>query len=348
MEAKVEAKKPTIRDVAQKAGVSVAAVSYTLNSIDKVAPATKQRILDAIDELGYKPNFTARCLSMGDSKLIGVSLPITEKGDIPGNLLENNPFFGDFISGIESVTRQQGYDILISGVNTNEQYKDWVQRRRLDGIIMLGSYPKSIFEEIKDIDIPIALTDAYEEYASGFHRVMLEDELGGYMATKHLLELGHTVIGLVTGSIKNSQVNYHRYLGYRRAMEDAGLTIRDEWIFEEHVTFNGGYRISEKIAATAGMTAVFSVADIMAIGIIKRYTEQGKSIPDDLSIIGFDDIKFCGYLTPGLTTIRQDIIKKGRVCAEMILSDLRTGVHTNDSVIIHPALIVRGSTKKLE
>lgn len=338
-------RKVTIRDVAKHAGVSVASVSYVLNDIDKVTAETKDRILKSIAELDYSPSLTARCLSKGDSKLIGVSLPITEKGDIPGVLLENNPFFGEFISGIEYTTRKQGYDILISGMDTNEQYKDWIQRRRLDGIIMLGVYPHSIFEEINKLEIPIVLTDAYEPYAAEFHRVMVEDELGGYLATRHLIDRGHRKIAFVAGSIKNSYTNYYRYEGYKKALREARIKLNKEFILEDHVTFNGGYRTGKRLLdGKMAVTAAFAAADIMAIGIIKSFLENGKLIPRDLSVIGFDDIKLGQYTTPSLTTIKQDIIMKGRVSAEMIMEDLKNNRRTNHSVVLKPELIIRDST----
>lgn len=341
-------RKITIRDVARHAGVSAASVSYVLNDVDKISPETKERILKSIDELGYQPSLTARCLSSGSSKLIGISLPITEKGDIPGVLLENNPFFGEFISGIESVTREKGYDILISGVSTNEQYKDWIHRRKLDGIIMLGVYPKSIFEEIQNLNIPIVLTDAYEEYAKQFHRVMVEDELGGYLATKHLLELGHKKIALAIGSVIKSHVNFNRYQGYKRALEEAEIEIDPSLLFEDHVTFHGGHRIGLKmIEENCKATAVFAIADIMAIGIMKAYTESGKKLPQDLSIVGFDNIKFGNYTIPGLTTMSQDIILKGKESAKMILDDLERGRRTNSSITLKPVLMERESTMRI-
>lgn len=341
-------RKITIRDVAKHAGVSAASVSYVLNGIDKITPETKERILASIDELGYQPSLTARCLSSGSSKLIGISLPITEKGDIPGVLLENNPFFGEFISGIENVTREKGYDILISGVSTNEQYKDWIQRRKLDGIIMLGVYPKSIFEEIQNMNIPIVLTDAYEEYAKQFHRVMVEDELGGYLATKHLIDLGHRKIALAVGSVIKSHVNYKRYQGYKRALEESNIEIEPSLLFEDHVTFHGGYRIGQKMLEdNCKATAVFAIADIMAIGIMKAFTERGKKLPHDLSIVGFDNIKFGNYTMPGLTTMSQDIIQKGKVSAKMILDDLEGGKRTNSSITLKPVLLERDSTMNL-
>jgi len=338
-------KKVTIRDVAKHAGVSVASVSYVLNNVDKITPETKKRILNAIKELDYKPNMMARGLSNGKSGLIGICLPITEKGDIPGDLLENNPFFSEFISGIEYTTRNKGYDILISGLGKNMRYKDWIQRRMMDGLIILGVYPKNLFEEIKGLDIPIVLSDAYEEYAMDFHRVMINDELGGYIATKHLIDLGHKRIAFVSGSIKNSFINRYRYQGYVKALKEAGIKTDKSLIFEEHVTFNGGYSVGEKMRQSGcNATAVFVAADIMAIGLLKSYIEANYKVPEDLSIIGFDNIKFAQYSIPGLTTVKQDIFMKGRISAEMILNDLEDGKRTNHSVILQPELIIREST----
>ena len=340
-------KKITIRDVAKYAGVSVASVSYALNGKDKLSQETKQRILDAIDELDYKPSLTARCLSNGDSKLIGVTLPITEKGDIPGGLL-NNPFFSEFISGVEYVIRKEGYDILFSGVETDKQYKDWIQRRRLVGIIMLGIYPPSILKEIRDLDIPIALTDAYEDYTKDFNRVVVEDKLGGYLATKYLIDMGHTEIAFVTGGLKKSPLNYQRYLGYVQALEEAGLEGKKEYIFEEYVSYDGGYKAgNELIKRQTKATAIFVIGDIMAIGLMKALRENNKDIPEDYSVIGFDDIKFANYVTPSLTTMRQDIVKKGMLCAKMVLEALEKKSNDRKTVVLKPELIIRDSVKKI-
>ncbi len=340
-------KKITIRDVAKHAGVSVASVSYALNGIDKLTPETKARINQAILELDYKPSLTARCLSNGDSKLIGVALPITETGDIPGMLL-NNPFFGEFISGVEYVTRKEGYDIVISGVESNKQYKDWIQRRRLDGIIMLGVYPRSVFEEIKDLGVPITLTDAYEDYAKGFHRVMLDDQKGGYLATKYLIDMGHKKIAFVSGSIKNSPLNNQRYLGYLKALREAELEAKKEYYIEAPVSYEGGYKAGVNlIESQMDITAIFAVADIMAVGLMKAFRENNKSVPEDYSVIGFDDIKFSSYVMPGLTTIKQDIAKKGMVSAEMVLEALKNKSMESKTIILEQELIIRDSVKKV-
>ncbi len=341
------AAKVTIRDVAKRAGVSVASVSYAINNVDKINSETRQRILKVIDEMNYKPSLTARCLSNGSSKLIGITLPLTETGDAPGALLKN-PFFGEFISGVESITRQQGYDILFTGVETDEQCKDWIQRRKLDGIIMLGVYPKSFFEEVKKLGVPIVLTDAYEDYAKEFHRVMLEDEMGGYHATRYLIEKGHKKIAFVTGSIKHSPLNYKRYQGYQRALQEAGLEEKREYYFEYPVSFQGGYDAAmEILKRECDATAIFTIADIMAIGMLKAFRENGKEVPDDYSIIGFDDIQFDEYVTPGLTTMHQNSAQKGSISAEMILEDIQHGRSKGKTVVLKPELVERESVKQL-
>ncbi len=342
-------KPATIRDVAKEAGVSVATVSYVLNGINKVAPETKERILKIINELSYHPSHTARCLSNGKSKLIGISLPITEQGDVPGILLGNNPFFTEFLAGIENITREKGYDILLSGVNSNEQYMDWVQCRKLDALIMVGVYPKGIFEEIKKLEIPVVLIDIYEEYSSDYNRVMVDDEFGGYLATKHLIELGHTKIAFVSGDVSKSIVNSQRYDGYKKAFKDAGLSPQPDLLLEDHVDLNGGYKVGCRILNSGcEATAVCVMSDIMAIGLIKAFNESGKNIPDDLSVIGFDDIELGRFITPGLTTISQEINLKAKTAAEIIINDLGKGQRSNNTVIFKPKLVIRGTTAPLK
>lgn len=338
-------KKANIQDVAERAGVSVASVSYVINGVDKVSEETRRRILSAIEELHYKPSFIAQGLSSGKLKLIGVTLPITESEDIPGDLLENNPFFGEFLSGLENAVYKNDYDILVSGVSVHSQYKDWIQRRGLDGIVMLGAYPKSFLEELKDLNIPVVLTDVYDESASFFHCVRVDDELGGYIATRHLIRLGHRSIAFAAGSIRNSYVNYHRFGGYLRALREAGITPDESLVFEDHVTFDGGYRVGrERLLRQERATAVFAAADIMAIGIIKAMQENGKKVPDDLSVVGFDDIQFGRYMVPELTTVRQDIVLKGQVSAQMIIDDLNAKTRSRTSMVLRPELVIRGST----
>ncbi len=341
-------KKVSVRDVAKHAGVSVAAVSYVLNGINKVSEATKKIILNSIEELGYEVNLIAKGLSTGKSKLIGVILPITEQGDSTNDLLEN-PFFSEFFRGIEKTFQNEEYDFIISGLNVQGNYKNWIKRRKLDGIILLGAYPKSIYEEIKELNIPVVVNDIYEDnnLISDFHCVRIDDELGSYEATKHLISLGHTNIGFASGNKKSSRINQERFNGYVRALNEAGISLNDDYIFEELSTLEGGKIISQKIIKNKiNISAIHVAADIMAIGIIKEYQKQGKSIPEDLSIVGYDDIQLSRFITPALTTINQDILYKSEISARLLLKDLRKRTSAKELKIIKPKLIVRKSTDR--
>lgn len=266
--------------------------------------------------------------------------------DFPTEIVKN-PFFGEFISGVESITRKEGYDILFTGVETDEQCRDWIQRRKLDGIIMLGMYPKSFFVEVKKLGIPIVLTDAYEDYAKEFHRVMLEDEIGSYQAVRYLLEKGHRKIAFVTGSIEHSPLNRKRYQGYQRALQEAGIEVKPEYFLEYPVSFQGGCQAAMEIMQTkCDVTAIFAIADIMAIGMLKAFRENGREVPQDYSIIGFDGIQFDEYVTPGLTTMHQDSAQKGKISAEIILEDVKHGCSKGKTVVLKPTLVERESVRQ--
>ena len=342
-------RKVTIRDVAKYAGVSVATVSNVINNINKASDETREMVLKSIKEIGYQPDFAARCLANGKSNLIGVMLPITEKGDEPYLLLKDNPFFSEFISGIDFISCKRGYDFLIAGIESGQKCKEWIIKRNLDGIIMLGMLPRSFFDEMEELKLPVVLIDAYEEFATRFHRIMADDKNGGYISTKHLISLGHRYIAFVTGSIKYSGVNRERFEGYKKALQEAGIALDPGLVFENHVTFEGGYQAGKKIMETnSKITAVAAVADVVAFGLINVFRDHGKSVPDDYSVVGFDDIQLCQYVVPRLTTIRQNIFKKGVAAVEAIISDIELPSGTSETKILSVELVRRESTQKLD
>jgi Transcriptional regulators len=342
-------RKVTIKDVAKYAGVSVATVSNVINNINKASDETREMVLKSIKETGYQPDFAARCLANGKSNLIGVMLPITEKGDEPYLLLKDNPFFSEFLSGIDFISRKRGYDFLIAGIESGQKCKEWIVKRNLDGIIILGFLPRSFFDEIEELNLPVVLIDAYEEFATRFHRIMAEDNKGGYIATKHLISLGHRNIAFATGSIKQSPVNRERFEGYKKALQEAGIVLDPNLIFENHVTYEGGYQIGKNIIeSNLKITAVTAVADIVAFGLINVFRDHGKVVPDDYSIVGFDDIRLCEYVAPRLTTIRQNIFKKGIAAVEAIIGDIELPSGPSETKILSVELVQRESTQKLD
>jgi LacI family transcriptional regulator len=341
------AKKTNIAEIARRAGVSTATVSYVINDLGKVSEKTRQRVKDIMAELDYIPSINARSLSNGQSKLIGVTLPLIAPSDTTGTLLETNPFFAEYLGEIHKVVSSYSYDILLSGILVKGKYRNWIKSRGLDGIILLGSYPTDIYEEVKTLNIPTVLTDVYESYSKDFHSVNSDDADGSYLATKHLIELGHKKIGFVGGSIKKSPIHNNRYIGYGKAMLEAGLQINNDHIFETLTTFEGGIKFAERLMKNGmDLTALVVDADIVALGIMKTCQDAGKKIPEELSIVGFDDIQAASFTSPGLTTIRQFISKKGKIAANLIMSDILAGTRTTESKMVKSELIVRGSTKQ--
>ena len=336
--------KVTMKDVAKRAGVSVATVSNVLNNIDnKSNEATRIKVLKAVKDLDYQMDMTARSLSMGKSKLLGIFLPEVFSMGRPSSVLKDNPFFGEIVSGIEYEARMNGYDVMITCVKSDEHAKELIHKRMLDGVTLLGMHDEKFWNSLKSMSIPSVLIDSYCYEKFGFCNVGTEDEQGAYLATKHLLALNHRNIALVTGNSKESEVNYHRYLGFKRAIRENGVDEALCPIIEENLNFEGGIMAGNKLLCYNNVTAAFAVADIMALGIIKLMRQIGKSVPKDLSIIGFDDLSVCNYSFPGLTTIRQDIYRKGMEVAKLLINKIN-GKETEAGVTVPVELVLRETT----
>ncbi|MGO4273157.1 LacI family DNA-binding transcriptional regulator [Paenibacillus sp. TAF58] len=335
-------KKPTIKDVAKVAGVSAAAVSYALNGrTDKVSNETIERIKKIIETLNYIPDFSARSLVKNQSKLIGIVIPQTESHK---QLILENPFYSEMISGIEGKLREYGYHLLLSGVNQGESYLDLSVQRNLDGAIMMGIYPEQFYDGFKKINIPIVLIDSYIN-DSYFKRIGIDDEYGGYLATKYLIDKGHSNIGLVTGAIRKDGVVEKRFLGYKRAIREANFFYNPDYVFEESMSYEHGMAAGQLIANKfPEITAVFATGDMVAFGAIRSLMDMGKKVPEDISVIGFDDITMSKMFIPPLTTIRQNITEKGAIAAEHLINMIQGGAEQEANEIMLPLTIVERAT----
>ncbi|MGI2293797.1 LacI family DNA-binding transcriptional regulator [Paenibacillus sp. GXUN7292] len=341
-------KKITIRDVAKHADVSIAAVSYVLNNkAHKVSDDTVALIHKSIKELNYIPSISARGLVNNTSQLIAVIIPQTEEHK---QLVFQNPFYSEMISNIEAAVRSDGYHVLLAGVEKGKSYLDISISRNLDGAILIGIYPEELYEECKQANIPIVLVDSYihDQY---FANVGIDDEHGGYIATKHLIENGHKHIAITTGSIRRDGVVEKRFLGYKRAIEEAGLPYRSDYVFGESVSFEHGHDTGCLIAKDyPEITAVFATADVMAFGVMRGLMENGLIVPDDISVIGFDDISWAHMFFPPLTTVRQHIASKGQQAAQLLLDQIkRKKVLTAEEkqVIVPLEVVSRNTVRKI-
>ena len=334
----------TLKDVAGLAGVSSATVSYVLNGKRTISDETKNRVYSAIEQLDYVPNLNARSLSMRDSKLIGVVVPQTEPGE---RLMFQNSFYSEALGSIEYYARQKGYHILISATDANESYLTLAKKRNLDGIIVIGMYPDKFYQQMKKTQIPIVLIDSYtnDHY---YHNVRIDDAYGSYLATKHMLENGHREIAFFAGQLKENGVMKKRMVGYRQALEEFGIAFKEELVFEDQIDYESGIALARKLLSSGvKATGIIAAADILAIGAMKGLYDAGCRVPDDYSIIGFDDLEISKYLTPGLTTVKQQISLKGQRAVELLLNHIDDPNLPKQEAILPLELVERGSVRKL-
>lgn len=341
-------KRATVRDIARVAGVSVASVSNVMNGVDKVSEETRERIIQVMVDLDYHPNLVARSLTKRRSEMLGLLLPITDEGPTSTSLLlRDNPFYGELLSGVEYQASALGYDVVIKGIRSGESCRDWVLKRNLDGAIFLGNFSEVISEELQGLGRRLVLIDCYDEGIQAHSTIGIDDENGGYLAARHLLENGHRNIAIVASNVNLDGPIRRRFLGYKKAMEEFGLSVTDDLILLDELSFDGGYRIGRKLLERPEITAVFAVGDVMAFGILKAMHEAKKQIPEDLSIVGFDNAKGCEYSKPALTSVDQPVYDRGRMAVEALVAAIREENPTLTHKTLPVSLKIRNSVALL-
>jgi LacI family transcriptional regulator len=326
----------TIKDIAKKAGVSITTVSRVLNRKEEgMSEETRAKVLRVIEEVQYQPNQFARGLVTKQSKLLGLIVPTIA-----------NPFFPELCRGAEDEANKRNYSLVICNSDDQsekeERYLRVLKEQQVDGIILSSRdrLSPSSEELLKKGKIPCALLDRGIE-GNKYTAVLLDNETGGYLAGKHLTDLGHRNIACISGpnSIRNS---YERVTGFRRALEEMGIDLHDSLQSEGDFTIEFAYKHAKNLLMKNNITAIFACNDMMAFGVYQAAHELNIRIPDELSVIGFDDIPFVSSLIPKLTTIRQDTYEMGRKAVELLINQIETG--KTESVLFSPSLITREST----
>ena len=332
-------RRPTIRDVAQRAGVSKGAVSFALNGRPGVAEETRERIMRAAEELGWHPSASARALSKRRALAVGLVLAR------PPAQIGNDPYFGQLLAGMEEVLALHGYALVMSVVGDSRAeittYRRLVADQRIDGAVLTdprADDPR--YPLLAELGIP-AVVVGDPVWPCGFPHVATDERPAVEDAVQHLIALGHRCIGHVSGP-RNFAHAVVRERAWRHAMERAGLTCGPcaEGAFSAEGATTATARLLD---AAEPPTAIVYASDIMAIAGMGHAGERGLRVPDDLSVIGYDDIMLARHLDPPLTTIRQDPVAAGRLTAALLLATL-DGRQPDDAVPPAPALVVRGST----
>jgi LacI family transcriptional regulator len=332
----------TIYDISKKTGFSPTTVSKALNNYPDVSDKTKKIILEKARELGYIPNSHARILITKKSWTIGVLF------DEKLNVGIKHPFFSAVIESFKKNIESKGYDLLfiskdIGGKKTT--YLDHCRIRGVDGVIIISSdFNNEQIQELIDSDIPCVLIDIESNKAS---TVYSDNIQGCYLAVDYLYSLGHRKIAHIYGSQDTFAGNI-RFNGFINALEKFKLEKNDDYLVDGgYFSFDGGYKAMKKLLKLEDLpTAVFVSGDLMAIGAISAINEKGLRVPDDVSIVGYDDLDICKYVTPKLTTIRQNTNLIGENAADVLINAIDKK-NARTSVIVPVELVVRDSCKSL-
>lgn len=333
----------TIKDVAQKTGLSVSTVSLVLNhKPHRISEETKQRVLEAAKEMNYHPNQLAVGLIKKKTNTIGLIIP-----DI------TNMFFAEIAKGAEVECQKRGYSMILCNTNDSPQkdidYVNVLLERGVDGIIFvmavnaLNHKAKECSDLLEHFEKPVVLVDRTVDELD-MPTVSTDNELGGYLATRHLLELGHTKIGCITGPM-GSQSAKQRFFGYIRALQEYSVPFRSELVAEGDYHADAGYNLSKKLL-DQGVTAILGSNDMMCYGIYRRAHREHLKIPQDLSVVGFDDVTFSEMAEVPLTTVAQPAYQIGCASVEKLLDVIGGENALERRIVFPPELIVRKSTAR--
>lgn len=336
--------KVTIKDIAKLSGVSPTTVSLVLNDQAKsVSQPTIDKIKKVANELNYKPNHIAISLVTKKTKTIGLIIP---------NI--NNPFFAEMAHVIEENVSEQGYNLILC--NTNESYKKDIKylqllsARGVDGMLIAISPTKDKFEEdqiiqaINSLDVPVV---AIDRWLSGMNcnRVSINHRKGAYIAVKHLIEQGHRSIATITGPL-SVYTGRRRLVGYKEALEKYHIPINEEFIVEGDYNFESGY-VGGLQVLKQNPSAIFVANDMMALGVLKACREQHKSVPEAISIVGFDNLLISSLIEIPLTTVNQPINELANQVSKMLFSKINEEQTSYEDIKLEPELIIRQSSSKV-
>jgi len=315
-----------LKTIAQKAGVSTATVSNVINgNHHKVSKETIERIQKIIEETNYKPNATARSLVSKKSKIIGVVVSNIHAGES----FSVNPHYTHLLALLEKYIRSEGYYMMVrcvwQSIESIPLFSSW----NVDGMIFFGTYRTEAMEIRESLNVPAVFIDTYAENISN---VGIDDYKGGYLAGSYLLGKGHARVAIAAPNIHYGGVMRERYNGFRDACREHGLDLTADRYFHTDSLYKSGVETGKQIALSElDFTAVAVMSDIAAFGVMEGLRLEGKRIPEDVSVIGFDNLVECRYSYPQLTTISQNVEQK----AESVIRALFRMIQSNKWELIN-------------
>lgn len=304
----------TIKNVAQRAGVSTATVSRVINHSPLVKPETREKVQGAIGELNYQLNVFAQGLSKNKANMIGVIVP-------PSPGVCSAYFFKEILRGVNTAANAASYNLLLnvdqSGALRND-YSSLFLQRQVDGLVIIAMPREALVNSgIMEKDMPLVLVNTPLKNVSF---VDADNVSGGFEATRHLIKLGHRRVGFINGVPASSNAR-DRLKGYRQALKKYNIQFDENLAAVGDFSQEKGYEAMKKLLSIKNPpTAVFCANDLMAIGAIKAVSEKGRRVPEDVALVGFDDMDIADYIIPPLTTVRQPVFEMGKIAVESLIA----------------------------
>ena len=337
-------KRATQEDVARLAGVSRATVSYVINELTggnvRISEETRQRVLDAVKELGYQPNALARSLATQRTHTIALVVQ-----DI------SNPFFYGIARGVEPVARTKGYSVLLFSTEEDPKHELEVLRvleeKRVDGIISCSSrLPEAELRQALAKHSATVLVNrllSNQEDTAIIGSVVIDEEAGGQMATQHLISLGHRAIGFLTGPPISFGAQ-GRTKGYSKALSFSSIPVHQNFILACQPTVEGGQEGARALLTDhPEITALFCYNDLIAVGVLQACAQLGRKVPDDLAVVGYDDIRLAALVTPPLTTCHIRREQLGQLAIRLLLDQINNPAEDHKEMVVQPELVIRAS-----
>jgi LacI family transcriptional regulator len=331
---------PTIREVAEQAQVSVATVSHVINRTRFVDPETQARVRQAIQTLGYRPNLLARSLRRRETRTIGLLVPDNA-----------NPFFAEFARVVEDVVFAEGYSVILCNSDRSETkeetYIDVLLSKQIDGLILISSTDRSdLLQHVVDVGVPMVVVDRNPADVAVSY-VLVANEQGGYLAGRHLIDLGHRRVGCIGGPSEGNP-SWERVVGFARALGEVGPQLAPEALVQGDFRYGGGEAGMQALLDRGlGLTAVFATNDLMAIGAMITLRRAGLRVPEDISVIGFDNILQASTTIPPLTTVEQSVNELGQATVRLLLDKILKRTTEPACLTIPTRLVERESCRAL-
>lgn len=328
----------TIYDVAREASVSMATVSRVVNGNPNVKPATRKKVNDVIERLGYRPNAVARGLASKKTTTVGLIIP-----DI------SNIFFAELARGIEDIATMYKYNIILSNSDDNKEKElhllNTMLGKQVDGVIFMGgNITEEHISEFKKSPVPIVLAGSLEK-SGQISSVNIDYEVAAYDSVIHFIEKGHKKIALVLGNYDES-ISMKKLAGYKRALEENQIVFREEYVIEGDFSYDSGIEAAEKLCESSERpTAILVGADEMAVGVVHAIQDKDFNVPNDIEVISFDNTKLTLMVRPQISTVVQPLYDIGAV-AMRLLTKLMNKEEVSERMVVLPHRIEeRDSTK---